>query len=187
MSDSNPSELANTSNVSPYHKRTRSAIACNTCRRLKMKVRTFFFSFCFLVCNLTPHASVTQCANVNRERCERCNEKDIVCEYSACTNTQSTDMSPPPSSPTSIRPSARVRYPRELHGPFAKRFLHRRVTRARTPMSLGTQPPPGAASKCLWYVESHRITGCMCYAGATIQKAMAASCLRHRSGHYPET
>jgi hypothetical protein len=75
MANSNTSELPDYPRP-PYKK--RSVVACDNCRRLKMKVRTFWTS-CL---RGYPHISTCQCANTHMEPCKRCISKNIVCEYS---------------------------------------------------------------------------------------------------------
>jgi len=68
----------NNADTSLSTRRTRSAMACNGCRKLKMK-----------------------CANINRERCERCKDKNILCEYSNCASTRSGNANSSQSIPKS--------------------------------------------------------------------------------------
>jgi hypothetical protein len=37
---------------------------------------------------LNPDVFDGQCANINKERCDRCKDKNIICEYSLCANTR---------------------------------------------------------------------------------------------------
>jgi hypothetical protein len=86
----------NRTDTSVSTRRTRSAIACNGCRKLKMKVRT-----CYAIATL-PWRFQPQCANINRERCERCKEKNIVCEYSFTRSGQANSSQNTPKLQASI-------------------------------------------------------------------------------------
>ncbi|KIM81582.1 hypothetical protein PILCRDRAFT_89058 [Piloderma croceum F 1598] len=83
MADSISSEFSNSpSSTQPEYKR-RSNIACNGCRKLKMK-----------------------CDNINMETCQRCIRKNITCEYSEAS--PSPTFSTPPASlyqPATVRDS----------------------------------------------------------------------------------
>lgn len=109
-----------------------------------------------------PHASIAQCTNKDRERCERCTEKDVLCEYSACTNTQSTDTSPSPSSPPS-HSTATVRDFHELPGSQAKCLFNRRETQGplgtkapQVVMSSGNETRAQNACKCSRQISASR-------------------------------
>ena len=123
------SEPSNPNDSQSQGYKRRSVIACNKCRKLKMKVRTVYI----LCSRLHPHISICQCDNINMEPCLRCVGKNLTCEYS--------EASPAPNNPPQPLPLfTTVRNSRERNG-YTNHWLHRVLLRLPIAKDSRVSPP----------------------------------------------